>query len=145
VSEKEAMNFPESKIQQSLIQWCRWQKTKFPELQLIHAVPNGGFRHPKEAARLIREGVLAGIPDLFLPVARQSYYGLYLETKAPQGKLSPAQIKMHTLLKAQNYAVLTFYSLDQGVQILTSYLTFEARRDSSMSESGNAEKPTKKI
>ena len=35
-------------------------------------IPNGGSRHPAEAARLKAQGVKAGVPDLCIPVARGS-------------------------------------------------------------------------
>ena len=45
-----------------------------------------------EAARMKREGVLAGVSDVFLPVAKGEFHGLYIELKATKGgKLSDAQ------------------------------------------------------
>jgi len=47
------------------------------------AIPNGGRRQPREAARLKAEGVKPGVSDLLLPLRRQGMAGFWLELKAP--------------------------------------------------------------
>lgn len=47
------------------------------------AIPNGGKRDVREAARLKAEGVKAGVSDLLLPLRRDGFFGLWLELKAP--------------------------------------------------------------
>lgn len=47
------------------------------------AIPNGGQRNPREAARLKAEGVKPGVSDLLLPLRRDGFHGLWLELKAP--------------------------------------------------------------
>lgn len=49
----------------------------------LFAVPNGGNRNAKEAARLKREGVKAGVSDLVLAIPRFGFHGLFLELKQP--------------------------------------------------------------
>lgn len=46
------MNHQESQEQQALFEWAAYH----PELELMHHIPNGGKRNPREAARLKREG-----------------------------------------------------------------------------------------
>ena len=38
-----------------------------------------------------REGVLAGVSDIMLPVARQGFHGLYIELKVKGGRTSFSQ------------------------------------------------------
>lgn len=75
-----------------------------PELEWLHAIPNGGPRDGFSGALLKAEGVKKGIPDLFLPVPmnhappqvqilgeplppkRVRYCGLYIEMKRPKSK-----------------------------------------------------------
>lgn len=58
----------EAQEQMTLFSWAAMQSGKYPELNLLYHVPNGGSRHKAEAGRLRAEGVKAGVPDLCLPV-----------------------------------------------------------------------------
>jgi hypothetical protein len=49
--------------QQGFLQWFH---LKFPEVLIFH-IPNGGFRNVATAQRLRKEGVVPGIPDLYIP------------------------------------------------------------------------------
>ncbi|OUO92586.1 hypothetical protein B5F39_10525 [Cloacibacillus sp. An23] len=51
----------------------------FPGVRII-AVPNGGWRDIRTAARLKAEGVCRGVPDLFIPE-----WGLWIEMKRQKG------------------------------------------------------------
>ena len=73
--------------QETVIQWARICSGKWPELKLLHHIPNGGRRNAKEAAKLKRMGVLAGVSDLHLPVARGGYHSMYIEMKYEEGRL----------------------------------------------------------
>lgn len=78
--QKNKMPVPtEAQEQMTLFSWAAMQSGKYPELNLLYHVPNGGSRHKAEAGRLRAEGVKAGVPDLCLPVARGQYHGLYIE------------------------------------------------------------------
>lgn len=69
--QKNKMPVPtEAQEQMTLFSWAAMQSGKYPELNLLYHVPNGGSRHKAEAGRLRAEGVKAGVPDLCLPVAR---------------------------------------------------------------------------
>jgi len=47
---------------------------------LLMAIPNGGKRSAATATKLQLEGVVAGVPDLFIPE-----YGLWIEMKRVDG------------------------------------------------------------
>lgn len=59
---------------------------KFPELVMLHAVPNGGERNVVIATKLKATGVKAGVPDLFLDVPRHGMHGLRIELKRHKNK-----------------------------------------------------------
>ncbi len=122
IKQRKKITFGESQIQCALIQWARWNIGKFPELALLYAIPNGvrcgGFR----AMKLKQEGLLAGMPDLCLPVSRHKKNSLYLETKTLTGTLSKVQKQIITKLIAENNEVFIYRSLDEGIQILRNYL-----------------------
>ncbi len=58
----------EHEEQVALFQWA--ERSGIPELELMTAIPNGGYRHPATAAHLKAEGVQAGYPDILIDVAR---------------------------------------------------------------------------
>ena len=70
---------PESIIQKAIIEWANLFIHIYPELQWLHAIPNGGSRNKFEAGRMKGEGVKPGVYDLCLPCARKGYHGFYLE------------------------------------------------------------------
>lgn len=85
------MRHIEHQHQVALIQWAH--RVKLPESpdvepgatigEYLLAVPNGGYRLPREAARLKAEGAKAGVSDLLLPLRRNGCFALWLELKAP--------------------------------------------------------------
>ena len=111
----------ESAEQKALFEWAIWQVNRYPGLELMHHIPNGGLRSKSEAARFKREGVKAGIPDIFLPVPRGKYHGLYIELKRIGGSLSSIQEKMILQLEAQGYCVVVCYGFDAAAFAITEY------------------------
>lgn len=96
-----------------------------PELRLLYACPNGGYRNKITASRMHAEGVAPGVPDLDLPVARGGYHGLRIELKRPaedghpKGVLSYDQKVWLDELNAEGYkAIVAFGWVDAAEQIL---------------------------
>lgn len=117
-----AQNASESVHQQAVMKWARWNVAKYPELALLHAIPNGGMRSKKTAGILKAEGVLAGVPDLHLPVARHGYHSLYIEMKKPRGRLTDAQADLIPLLQGQNNRVEVCIGWEAAIKVLGGYL-----------------------
>ncbi len=67
--------------QRGLIDLCSMMIGRYPDLDLLYAVPNAAKRTKGERGRLLAEGMRAGVPDLALPVARRGYFGMYVELK----------------------------------------------------------------
>ena len=66
--------------------FINWFRVKYPQV-LIFAIPNGEKRAITVAKRLKAEGVVRGIPDLFIP-----QWTLWVEMKRISGgRLSPEQ------------------------------------------------------
>lgn len=79
----------------------RWFRQTWPDVR-IFAVPNGGARSKAAAGRLKAEGVLPGVPDLFVPAWR-----LWVEMKrAKGGVVSPEQKDWIAYLESVGYCVL---------------------------------------
>ena len=112
----------EDQEQEAFIQWCTFQASTYKGLDLIYAIPNGGSRNQIEAAKLKRTGVKAGVPDLFLPVARKGYHGLYIEMKRKEGgRLSEFQKEWLAKLSEQGYAIAVCHGLDEAIKVVEEY------------------------
>ncbi len=118
----------ESDEQAMIFEWCAWNMGRYPELELLYHIPNGGKRSKPEAARFKREGVKAGVPDLCLPVARRGFHGLYIELKAEGGVVSDAQEKWIAGLKRQNYCAFVVYGAAAAIKALEFYLGGEKEK-----------------
>ena len=108
--------------QATLIQWCNLQSCKYSELKLIFAIPNGGYRNKGEARKLKATGTKSGVPDLFLPVARNGKYGMFIEMKVGRNKCTDNQKKWIRALMEQGYEVKVCYSAEEAIQIIKRYL-----------------------
>lgn len=119
--------------QVAVVDWARDNEHRHPELALLFAIPNGaklpytvnanGERFSRQGAFLRAEGMKAGVPDLFLSVARGRWHGLYIEMKRKGGKLSEAQVDMLARLQAEGYATAVPYSAEEAAAVLVRYLT----------------------
>lgn len=115
----------ESGHQEAIFEWRGYMVGMYPELALLHHVPNGGKRDIETAKALKRQGVRAGIPDLVLPVARCGYHGLYIELKAPGGALEQVQIDYLKALEKEDYLALVCVGWRAASEVLISYLKQE--------------------
>lgn len=95
----EAMS--EHNIQRLLVAWIRQQ---YPRVT-VFAIPNGSARNKATAARLKSEGVLAGVPDIFLAFPHGGYAGLFVELKTAKGTASKVQRGIHARLRTSGYRV----------------------------------------
>jgi len=110
-----------------LITCARQWEAKYPELALLHAIPNGGKRHRGTAAKLKAEGVKAGVPDLCLPVARGGYHGMYLEMKYGKNKPTPSQAEWLEALRGQEgYHAVVCHGFFLAKAAILEYLEGEA-------------------
>lgn len=117
------MRITEAMHQERLMLWAAVHESEFPELKLLHHIPNGGKRNEKEAAHLKRQGVKAGVPDLCLPVARGNYHGLYIELKIDGNKPTEKQREFIDELNKQNYKAVVCYGWETAQQTIENYLS----------------------
>lgn len=67
-------------------------------------------------------GVRAGFPDLILCVAKNGYYGLFIELKAGKGRQSDKQKEYQRLLEAQGYRYEVVRDIEEFLKIINDYL-----------------------
>lgn len=116
------MKQTEHEEQKILIQWTKLQENKYPELRLLFAIPNGGARHIAVARKLKSEGVKAGVPDLFLPVGRSGYHGLFIEMKAGKNKPTEDQIGWLEALEDEGYLAQVCWGFEEAKAMILGYL-----------------------
>ena len=115
---------PSEQVEQmALMRWAEYEKGAHPELKLLMHIPNGGVRSKAEAGRFKAMGVKPGVPDLFLPVARGTYHGLWIELKrADGGKTQAAQRGWIDALKAQGYMAGVCHGWVEASEAIMKYL-----------------------
>ena len=114
--------FTELNIQRGIIRWARMEDMNRPELALLHSIPNGAHVSDRNRMSLVSSGLLSGIPDLFLPVPRGTFHGLYIEVKSPTGRVSKPQKYIMDLLTAQNFKCTIVRSFLDGIDAIETYL-----------------------
>ena len=116
----------ESDLQKAIIMWADTMEDKWPELKWLHHIPNGGKRDGREALSLKRQGVKAGVCDLFLPVRRANYGGLYIELKRPgtnaEKELSDTQIEFLRFAQVQMFATMVSSDFEDVKRCIVEYL-----------------------
>lgn len=116
------MNHAESKLQAACVKWFRLQ---YPDT-LIFAIPNGGARSAITGAILKAEGVLAGVPDLFVAKSGHVddiyYDGLFIEMKSGKGKQTESQKEIQKRLQAAGYYVEVCHSFDEFKETVEWYM-----------------------
>lgn len=113
----------EHDLQVALIAECDRRALHNPLWGMIFAIPNGGYRSKKVAGELKAEGVRAGVLDLFLPMARREYHGLFLELKVDDNKPSKEQLRFIERVRGQGfYATVVWDDLAKCLDILDWYL-----------------------
>lgn len=112
----------ESLEQEALIQWATLARQEFKELEMLFHIPNGAKRDIRVGAALKRQGVKAGVPDLFLPVARETHHGLFIEMKVGRNKQTAEQKVWEQNLLEQGYKVIVCYSWIAAKEEIIKYL-----------------------
>ena len=114
-------NMNEHSMQVKVVQYVR---TFYPEV-LILSVPNGAGTSAKNRLALYAEGLLPGVPDLFIPEARQGFHGLWIEMKTQEGVESVAQKRIRNHLEDNNYLCYVARSEQTAINIIEAYLKQE--------------------
>jgi hypothetical protein len=84
-------------------------------------VPNGGSRHMREAVKLKRMGVTAGVPDVLCLSAAQGYHGLAIEFKSDTGVLTKPQKEWNRYLNENNYLAVVVRSFEEAKEVFMDY------------------------
>lgn len=117
-SMKQVGKIYESQIQRAIFDWAKYK----PELKWLFHIPNGGSRNMLEAVHLKQQGVKKGVSDMFLPIPKNNYHGLFIELKAGKNKPSKEQLEFIDYVSKQGYKAVVCYGLDETIKVIEEYL-----------------------
>ncbi len=110
------MSVPSEHVEQREV--VKWFRQTWPGV-VIFAIPNGGLRNPAAALRLKVEGVLPGVPDLFVPEWR-----LWIEMKKAKGGItSKEQREMLLYLRRVGYDAIVCAGADEAKRYISGHAT----------------------
>ena len=113
----------ESSHQKTIVEYCQWNKNKYPELDNLVHFANEGKRSARYGAELKRMGLRKGFPDLGLLVPNKQYSGLFIELKADKTKrLSKEQKEWIEKLNKYGYKAVRCNGADEAIQVIKDYL-----------------------
>ena len=114
--------------QQMVIKWTQQPKIrqKWPELKLLHHIPNERYCTPAQGTQLKLAGVRKGVPDLCLPVPHGRYHGLYIEMKREDGTPTEDQKWWGEKLQSYGYAWAVCHGYEEAIGALRWYLEMPA-------------------
>ena len=117
------MKHIESAHQAQVIEWSRWAyKTgKYPMLNMLHCSLNGVKLSGTQARIAKGQGMLSGVPDLFLPVPKNGYHGLFIEMKSEKGRLTENQHWFLTNAESLGYKTAVCYSAKEAIAAIQAY------------------------
>lgn len=130
------MSASEHQEQVALFKWAEYAVGRWPVLELLYAIPNGGMRPSKartdkrgrtvrysvEAQKLRAEGVKSGVPDICLPVPSGPYHGLYIELKTRRGRPSEVQQQWVAALVRHGYRAEVCRGWEAARTVIEDYL-----------------------
>lgn len=98
------------------VSFVNWFRETYQDV-LIFAIPNGGLRNIAVARKLQSEGVVPGVPDMFIPE-----WKLWVEMKrAKNGRVSEDQKKIISYLESCGYTVIIGHGFEDAKKKLLQF------------------------
>lgn len=123
------MKHEESRLQIECVKWFSYQ---YPHLDRnLFAIPNGEKRGIITATILKRQGVKAGVADIFLAMPKSFIdkyeseviiHGLFIEFKTDKGKQNENQITFQKAVTTTGYRYVIVRSFDEFKELIEDYL-----------------------
>ncbi|HED33725.1 MAG TPA: hypothetical protein ENJ08_05830 [Gammaproteobacteria bacterium] len=120
----------EAKEQTALFQWREYNLYNYPGIDLMFATLNGAYLQgtPQQRARqwlkLLKQGARKGVLDIFLPVAKGAYHGLWLEMKAPKphrSSVTTEQKEWQQRMRNEGYMARIVYGCEEAIAAIDAY------------------------
>lgn len=111
---------PEYKIQKTVINYL----SLFFPCVLVAVSPAAGFRMtPGMAMKMVAMGYQKGTPDLLLLEPRGTFFGFFLEIKAPGGSVSDDQKVYMGTASLKGYHTDTAWSAKEAIEKVEAYMS----------------------
>ena len=94
----------------------------YPGLRGAFAIPNGFLDTKAKRIRATQEGVLSGVPDVFIPWPLGGFHGLFLEFKRPGGRVTRGQEEYLALMASRGYKAEVVFGLREALEVLKAYM-----------------------
>ena len=116
----------EAQEQTAVIEWWRFACKKYgvPEVSLMH-IANEGTGSAARGRLQKRQGVRAGVSDLFLSVPRGGRAGLWIEMKRMGGRVSPEQREFLEKMRDLGYDGVVCHGAEAAIEKIHAYMTQE--------------------
>ncbi len=113
----------ESQEQAAVISWWRLIHKVYgvPECALLH-IANEGTGSAVRGLKQKRQGVRAGVSDLFLSLPRGGRGGLWIEMKRKGGRVRPEQREFLSNMQALGYDGAVCHGADEARDVITAYM-----------------------
>ncbi|HMY01639.1 MAG TPA: VRR-NUC domain-containing protein [Agitococcus sp.] len=121
------MKHIESAYQTQVVEWSRWaykaNPSRYPMLNMLHCSLNGVKLSGTQAKVAKGQGMLSGVPDLFLPVPKNGFHGLFIEMKSEKGRVTENQHWFLTNADSVGYKTVICYSAKEAISAIEAYYT----------------------
>lgn len=123
----------ETSEQEAVVDWCRWNISRYPELETLHHTVNEGKRSVVNGAELKRMGMSAGFPDLSLHCAKGKYHSLHIEMKKDRkSRVSDKQKEWLARLNKYGNFVVVCYGAEAAIRVIQKYLNLKENEEMSL-------------
>ena len=90
-------------------------------IPIVH-VPNESKRSITYGMQLKRAGMRRGFPDLYIPVPKGGYHGLFIEMKVGKNKPTEAQKYWLQKLRELGHRTDVCYGFDEAIKVIKNYM-----------------------
>jgi len=114
--------YKEHNHQKAVFDLAKVYENTYPELKLMTGSLAGVNLGPVVGKRAKDAGHKAGFPDIHLPTAHGRWFSLYVELKTTEGRASPAQLKIATMLREEGHLVLFIVGSQAAWDTIIKYI-----------------------
>ena len=109
----------EDEEQKTVFSWAAY----FPKLKWMHHISNESKVPVQYRVKLKAMGLKSGVADIFLPLPRNGYHGLYIEMKRTKGsKTSDIQKEFIEDMNKEGYKAVICKGAGEAIETIKKYM-----------------------